>query len=567
MTSCLAGVTFNGIWRHRVALKFNLNVSEYLKGAGPSNIVVVWVDGWSLDAEDQANNYKAELLAERDAQWDDREAIIFLRNTNTGLRFGKTLQGQLELEDHFFLARGAEYPYDDLYSLYSEGPRKWLPAAPGSSGGDDTAYLLAVPPQPGEATGENSPTPTITLGDLRQRIQEVTAEYNGGDGSEAYKECIRDKYETQKMSRFFWERDGRVMEIHEPADSEFASGRPAGAVLHQRESYGLYPSQKAKMWLEGQDAALFSVAQGETNTYDTDEDGKLTDGADWIGVPETFTALRPLPAGTYKLVRREVWAQHLICDYAQSLDWTVTVTAPTGTLHELFFDPVTVGSAIAADAANGTLEPQAFMGVGGVSADIGRISYESSAVKLKVTPVTALAGHVVDVIELNGGVSLSLNVASATVDTANNTLNWPVSLAPWENWDKLMVRVHAPLPPTPMPNTPADLTVTAGDMSATLSWSEAPDYSITSYEYEYRVHSAAVGWGAWTDIPESHTLMTSYEVTGLTNGTEYRFQLRAVSRKGSAAIAPNVPPGYVAVTPRAAPPTPTPGPAATPESA
>ena len=544
-----------------MALKFSLNVSEYLKGAGPSNIVVVWVDGWSWEAESRANDFKAELLAARDAQWDDREAIIFLRNTNTGLRFGKTLQEQLELEDHFFLARGAEFPYDDLYSLHSEGPRKWLPAATGSSGGGDTAYLMAVPPQPGEAAVENSTTPTVTLGDLRILIQQVTGEYSGGGESEAYNECVRDKYELQQMTRYFWERDGSVMEIHEPADSALASGLPAGTVLHQREEFGLYPDQKAKTWLEGQDAALFSVAQGETITYDTDEDGKLTEGIDWLGVPETFTVLRPLPAGTYKLVRREVWGRHLICNYVQSLGWTVTVTAPAGTLQELFFDPVTVGNAIAADANNGTLEPRAFTGEGGVAATIGRIEYEDVAgigrvaglVTVNVNPATALSGHTVHVIELDGGVSLSLRVADATVDNVNNTLSWSVLSTPWESGDKLMVRIHAPPPPPPTPTpvppaAPSGLTATAGNGSVTLVWSSPSDSRIE--RYEYRMGSVGDGWEAWTAIPGSDASTTSYEVTGLTNGTEYRFHLRAVSTLGSSGAAPGPPHWYVAATPQ-----------------
>ena len=32
----------------RWALRFNLAVSEYLKGTGPSNIVAIWVHGHSL---------------------------------------------------------------------------------------------------------------------------------------------------------------------------------------------------------------------------------------------------------------------------------------------------------------------------------------------------------------------------------------------------------------------------------------------------------------------------------------------------------------------------------------
>ena len=46
-----------------------------------------------------------------------------------------------------------------------------------------------------------------------------------------------------------------------------------------------------------------------------------------------------------------------------------------------------------------------------------------------------------DFIELDGSVSLSLAVADATVDAANDTLIWSVPSPPWHDGDKLMVRI------------------------------------------------------------------------------------------------------------------------------
>ena len=51
------------------------------------------------------------------------------------------------------------------------------------------------------ASASSTATPTITLGALKTRIREVTAEYNGGDGSAAYKECVEDKYEFKRLVR------------------------------------------------------------------------------------------------------------------------------------------------------------------------------------------------------------------------------------------------------------------------------------------------------------------------------------------------------------------------------
>ena len=111
-------------------------------------------------------------------------------------------------------------------------------------------------------------------------------------------------------------------------------------------------------------------------------------------------------------------------------------------LHEALFDPVTDGSAVAADSSNGVLKPASFTDAGGATTTIERIEWEAETVNLKLTPHTALAGRVVDFIELDGKVSLSLIVDDATVDAANDTLSWEVASQPWQSGDELMVRIR-----------------------------------------------------------------------------------------------------------------------------
>ena len=117
------------------------------------------------------------------------------------------------------------------------------------------------------------------------------------------------------------------------------------------------------------------------------------------------------------------------------------VVTAEGVVHEALFDPVTDGSAVAADSTVGVLDPAAFIDAGATTT-IERIEWEAGTTKIKLTPHTALAGRVVDFIELDGTVSLSLIIDDATVDAANNTLNWPVSSQPWDDGDKLMVRMR-----------------------------------------------------------------------------------------------------------------------------
>ena len=156
-----------------------------------------------------------------------------------------------------------------------------------------------------------------------------------------------------------------------------------------------------------------------------------------------MVSARPLPTGAYKFHLNHRDVHFVPCDgYTTRYEWTVTVNAPEGTLHEAFFDPVTVGSAVAADGANGVLKPASFTDVNGAATTIERIAWESGTVKIELTPHTGLGGHVVDFIELDGRASLSLNVDDATVDSANDTLSWVVASQPWEDGDTLMLRIR-----------------------------------------------------------------------------------------------------------------------------
>ena len=439
MTSVTSEVLLITDNRYRTVLKFNLSVSEYLMGSGPTSIVAVWVDSrsGSYETSSEANARKAVILARRDAQWDDRDAIIFLHDGASG--YGTLLDEQLQRADHFILALGGRHR-DDRYSLHSESSREWLPAvAPPAGIGDAKEFLLDVPPT----------SKTITLNMLKKRIREVTAEYSGGDGSEAYKDCVVGKYEWLRNQRNWPEERGNPYGVWD-FDYKIVSGLAAGTVLDQVEAYGVYPDNKITSQLAGSDSSLFSTGTGASTSIDRDKDGVF----DQIKYDQMVKLARPLPAGEYSFELQESWPGFAICNFVVSDEVTVTVTAPASVLHELLFDPVTVGSAVAADDTNGVLKPASFTVADGSSATIERISYEppssdsgqAGTVKLAITagsdPDDLLGEHLLDFIELDGTVSLSLYVAAATVDTANDTLSWTASSQPWEDGDKLMVRIR-----------------------------------------------------------------------------------------------------------------------------
>ena len=109
--------------------------------------------------------------------------------------------------------------------------------------------------------------------------------------------------------------------------------------------------------------------------------------------------------------------------------------------------------------------------------------------------------------------------------------------------------------PVPAPARPTGLTATAGDESVTLAWNDPADTTLRGYEYQVNHNDTATGnlsgWGPWTMIASN---ATSYTVTGLTNGKEYRFKLRAVNKSGLSNPAPGAAPWYVAATPAPPPP-------------
>ncbi len=101
------------------------------------------------------------------------------------------------------------------------------------------------------------------------------------------------------------------------------------------------------------------------------------------------------------------------------------------------------------------------------------------------------------------------------------------------------------------PAPPTGLAVQPNDGQATLSWSDPGDGNIAGYRVRYKQGAVFANGDAWTDIAGGGAATTGHTVTGLQNGAEYIFQIRAVASDGESG-----PSAAVTATPNAPPPKP-----------
>ena len=448
-----SGPTIQGT-KYILLLEFSFSVLEYLKGSGSDDIVAVWNSDQLFGTRQEAMNALPAIAAARDAQWDDREAVVFLKHSQTYL-------DSTQQPGRYYLSGVVlgSFGLDDNYSLASRYNKLWLPAETLSQpSGDQQRFLMDAPPSAGTAT-------TITLGELKTRVAAVAAKLNAGDGSEEYSECVSRTYYYEGRNSYNMATKGRGFYISTPSGHEFGSGLAASAVVYEDSDLGGLPNILDELWLDGGDSALFSVQFGDPTPYDFSGDGVN----DTIQYARRVIASRPLPAGEYRFHFNHRDGHFVRCNgYTIRYEWTVTVTAPTGVVHEAFFDPAESGGKVGFSNTFGRLSPTDFT-IGQTDTTIESLYWESGKAKLTLEPAASLAGHSLDFIALDGTISTTLRAADATSN--GGTLTWNVASKPWSDGDLLMLRARdvgvAPDPtatptatPTPTPTPTATPTPT-----------------------------------------------------------------------------------------------------------
>ena len=450
---------------YRATHLFRFDVAEYIRGKGESEINVRHLSNSGYLTQAEAWDAARMSFANRNSFWDDREAVLFLIEQSGTITVDRNGVATPQNSNYRF----TDWVWGEFQYTVDTLNRAWLPSvqASGPTGQSvDSAaqfYLIGDQTGAGGATGNGNTSSSISLTSLRSRVASADNEMKEGEQIAGYERCIKARFEVERYYQSEEFALGRQWTPGEK-DWEIPSGSPTRTQIRKQE-FGTEEALRfgvgyGRFWLSGRDKDLYFAAVG-----DTDQDYSN-------GYYRLIETARPLVAKTYRFSSHSQRAEFVPCNYIPSRAYIVhrvTVTAPPGTVHEAFFDPVAIGSAIGADATNGALKPTEFTANGAATAMQGLKWDTTGIVTLTIRPNASLGGLALDFIALDGSVALTLPASSAKTDSTAGTLKWSMLNSPWQAGDKLMLRIRnatsSPTPtatptPTPAPAPPPSPTPT-----------------------------------------------------------------------------------------------------------
>ena len=402
---------------YRALQLLRFTAHEYLKGTGPSEVMVIVRGRHTYTSESEARVFADLKLMQRNTAWDDRQGALFLNRTRPPGQAGSA-EGQNETAFEFTLSNfGVETEWD--YSIDTLS-RAWLPATEAGQPDGDFPELSTLQ---FTTNGSASTAVVISLEELRTGIAEMEATLEAGAGIQGFARCIQEKIRYERYRR-------AVPYSPYQHSIDLTSGLPAGTEIYRNGPFH-DDRIRSRDRLTGTNKRLF-----QTSVEDVDSNPRN-------GYDRVISTLRPLPAGRYEYEYRVEQDVDAPCEFVPEpyLVGTITVIAPRGTLHEAFFDPVASGDAVGFTAEAGVLEPAAFS-VNGPQTSIQVLKWESGVVTLEFSPGVPLAGGRIDFISIDGSVSLSLSFDDAQPQGDGSTLTWSVPHEPWADGDRLMIRIR-----------------------------------------------------------------------------------------------------------------------------
>ena len=524
-----AGVTVDRLMPGCAAiLQVRFNITEYLKGFGPHQILIEDNLGHRRNMPTVTLPYltdgeaRAAAWAWWNAQDGDprrKESVLFIRElTPDGVARVSLRSSAVDpIVRHWV-------PLTDEIS----------PSPASQDAGAPRFYTESGPPGEGE-------TPVVMpLAELRSRIAAFDALLAKGSGVDGYRECIETTIAREKLRR-----QDKI--IHGPdyesrtytRRDQMPSGLPAGAGIDKyRQTLDAY---YANVWLDGPDHRHFT-----SETVDDDDSAAN-------GYYTTIATERPLPAGTYRFSERTQRYEETLCDFTvngyaispYTERWIVEV-APSveGTLHEAFFDPTASDGSIGASAADGGLSPAEFS-VDGEANAVESLRWRTGLIALDASNPAALIGYEMDVILPDASVSLTLAMSDAKLDTERGALTWDAPSPPWREGDKLMLRIRnaGPVPPAPAPRpwVPAALNLTAAAGAPERPEDEGRGVAILEWKVGDGAGGAKPELQQWFDATEEWGDLisdaqpdpisvahgrTDAAIYGLTPGNSYSYRVR-----------------------------------------
>ena len=387
-----------GYW---AAVELRFDALEYLKGTGDSELVAYAYSVLDLQGESTPEKAKAAgswLSGFRDKRWDDREAIVFLSQSEADSSYSIGRLGEFE-------PRPGERAVLKL-TIAGNGSQNWLPdAAPlGEAATISAQYFLLEDPD----TSTSTAALTISKSSLKAKIRALEAEITAAENSEAYRNCLRNRLISESMIQRAKERNEYLFIHRYGIDSGLSAHTIVDNALSGRLGDVLTADQLMGVSLifHGPDAEFF--------------EGVL---------PGIMHTTRPLPAGEYRSFYylksegpNDVECGYYSHDYTHRHQYIVTVNAPSGTLTESFFDPYADGNAVTGTST------------------VGTIWWESGRVRASAADIPELPELYLDFIGLDGTTTLSLVVNDAT--RTADTVSWTVPTQPWSAGDRLMLRLR-----------------------------------------------------------------------------------------------------------------------------
>ena len=327
LVSAAAGVQQDGdVYRPGQILRFRS--SEYLKGTGPAEFVVeVPIVEFEANTSAKALEIARDYIARRNASYDQSPGILFLRGPLTAATID---QGQSDTSrsrsdsssttafnfasEEFLATSSWEYSIDTI-------ERVWMPAKNNPPLSDSRARTPGNSDPEYITDGQTTPPTVIRLSELKTKISALATWLAGGADIPGFNECVRYELDRERYYRD-WEVYTVFHTIPSGADPDSQALRDE-PVIHGDSVYRVY-------YQRGKDASSFRAVIID----DDDSPSRYR---------FKYTPSRPLPAGLYE-VSYTYQGPEIPCGFIPDpvRRREVTVTAPAGTLHEAFFDPVTV---------------------------------------------------------------------------------------------------------------------------------------------------------------------------------------------------------------------------------